>query len=162
MRLSLDFLLILPVLVGHRRIPLKVRNIKLIFYVRFISALKGQNLMSKSKWWVLIIVWKWVPNVKFNFDVCVESRHCLTDTSKSNSTLGTFSGKCPEDFGNTVENKMSKFAQFFLQVPDLSVYREKMLLHVSRPICGRSLRLLAFKADSFVFFSSIWLKHLRN
>ena len=30
-----------------------------------------------------------VPNVKFDFDVSVDSRHCLTDTLKSNSTLGT-------------------------------------------------------------------------
>ena len=30
-----------------------------------------------------------VPNVKFNFDVPVDSRYCLTDTSKSNLMLGT-------------------------------------------------------------------------
>ena len=61
-----------------------------------INALIGQNLTSKSKWWVLIIGCKWEPNVELVFDVCVDSRQCLTDTSKSNSTLGTFSGKCPE------------------------------------------------------------------
>ena len=54
--------------------------------------------MLKSKWWVLIIACKWVPNIEFNFDVCVDSRQCLTDTSKWNLTLGTFSGKCPEGF----------------------------------------------------------------
>ena len=31
-----------------------------------------------------------VPNVEFDFDVLsVDSRHCLTDTVKSNFTLGT-------------------------------------------------------------------------
>ena len=30
-----------------------------------------------------------VANVKFDFDVSVDSRHFLTDTSKSNSTFGT-------------------------------------------------------------------------
>ena len=60
-----------------------------------ISALIGQNLRVKSKWWVLIIACKWAPNVEVDFDVCVDSRHCLTGTSKSHSTLGTFSGKCP-------------------------------------------------------------------
>ena len=61
-----------------------------------ISAMIGQNLMLKSKWWVLIRACKWVPNVKFHFDVCVDCRQCLTDTWKSNSTLGTFSNKCPK------------------------------------------------------------------
>ena len=44
--------------------------------------------MSKSKLWVLIIACKWVPNIEFDFDVCVDSRQCLTDTSKSYSMLG--------------------------------------------------------------------------
>ena len=30
-----------------------------------------------------------VPNVQFIFDVSVDSRNCLTDILKSNSTLGT-------------------------------------------------------------------------
>ena len=30
-----------------------------------------------------------VPNIKFDVDVSVDSRHCLTETSKSSSTLGT-------------------------------------------------------------------------
>ena len=30
-----------------------------------------------------------VPNIKFDFDVSVDSRHCLTDTLMSNLTLGT-------------------------------------------------------------------------
>ena len=30
-----------------------------------------------------------VPNVKFDLEAFVDSRHCLTDTSKSYSTLGT-------------------------------------------------------------------------
>ena len=54
-----------------------------------ISALIGQNLMSKSKWWVLIIACKWVPNVILDFNLCIDRRQCLTDTS--NSVLGTFS-----------------------------------------------------------------------
>ena len=29
------------------------------------------NLMRKSKWWVLIMARKWVPNVKFDFNVCM-------------------------------------------------------------------------------------------
>ena len=61
-----------------------------------VTALICQNLTSKSKWWVLIITCKWVPNVKFDFDVGVDSRHCVTDTSKLKSTLGTFSNMCPE------------------------------------------------------------------
>ena len=55
-----------------------------------ISALIGQNLMSKSKWWVLITVCKSVPDVECDLNVCVDSRQCLTDTSKSKLTLGTF------------------------------------------------------------------------
>ena len=33
--------------------------------------------------------------MEFDFDVCVGSRQYLTNTSKLNSTLGTFNGKCP-------------------------------------------------------------------
>ena len=59
-----------------------------------ISALIGQKIKSKSKWWILIFACKWVPSVEFDFDVCVDSRQCLTDTLKLNSTLGTFSDIC--------------------------------------------------------------------
>ena len=52
-----------------------------------------QNLTLKKKLWVLIIACKWVLKVKFDFDVSVDSRHCLTHTLKSNLTLGTFSDK---------------------------------------------------------------------
>ena len=57
------------------------------------SALIGQILRSKSKWWVHLIAYKWVPIVEFDFKVCVDRRQCLTYTLKLNSTLGTFS--CP-------------------------------------------------------------------
>ena len=59
------------------------------------SALIGQILMSKSKWWVHLIARKWVPIVEFDFNVCVDSRQRLTDTLKLNSTLGTFSDIMP-------------------------------------------------------------------
>ena len=88
--------------------------------------------------------------------MCVDSRLCLTDTSKLNSTLGTFSGKCPEDFGNTVENKMSKFAQFFLQVPALPVYREKNV------VTRFKTDLLSFRSTFGIqsLFVCLLLKHL--
>ena len=35
------------------------------------------------------------PNIEFNFDVSVSNCMLSTDTSKSNWTLGTFSGICP-------------------------------------------------------------------
>ena len=35
------------------------------------------------------------PNIDFDFDVSVSNCMLSTDTSKSNSTLGTFSGICP-------------------------------------------------------------------
>ena len=77
--------------VDHRYISLKVPNSEFV-----LTVLIGQNLTSKSKWWVFIIVCKWVPNVKFNFDVCVDCRQCLTDISASNSTLGSFRDMCPQ------------------------------------------------------------------
>ena len=45
------------------------RRIQLWCKVFIISALIGQNPISKSKWWYLIIACKWVPSVEFNFDV---------------------------------------------------------------------------------------------
>ena len=36
--------------------------------------------------------------MEFDFDVCVDSRQYLTNTSKLNLTLGTFNGKSPEGF----------------------------------------------------------------
>ena len=51
----------------------------------------GQNLAPKSKWYVLNKACKWVPNDKFDFHVCVDSRQFVTHT---NFTLGTFSDTC--------------------------------------------------------------------
>ena len=39
------------------------------------------------------------PNVKFDFDVSVSNCMLSTDTSKSNSTFGTFSGISPGGIG---------------------------------------------------------------
>ena len=35
------------------------------------------------------------PNIELDVDVCVDSIQLLTHTSKSISTVGTFSGMCP-------------------------------------------------------------------
>ena len=69
-------------------------RIQLWFKFFGISELIGQNLTSKSKWWILFIACKWEPSVEFDSNVCVDSRQCLTDTSKLNLTLGTFSDIC--------------------------------------------------------------------
>ena len=81
---------------------LKVLSVEFKFKVRFLNKnTDGSKPSAKSK--CLIIASKWVPNVKFNFHVWkkkknfhvwVDSRQCLTDTSKLNSTLGTFSDIC--------------------------------------------------------------------
>ena len=84
-------LILLIIGIYHWKYP----NIEFNFDVFDLRVLIGQNLMSKSKWWVLIIVYEWVPNVKFDCDVCVDCRQCLTDISKSNLMLGTFSDMCP-------------------------------------------------------------------
>ena len=74
----------------------KYRTSNLYLISGFWHKCTDRSKPNVKKWWVLIIACKWVPNVQFDFDACVDSRHCLTDTSKLNSTLGTFSGKCPE------------------------------------------------------------------
>ena len=66
-----------------------------------------------------------MPNIEFDFDACVDSRNCLTDTSRSNSTLGTLSGKCPEGFFLELERGLNFLAFSRVEVnepePSLSI-----------------------------------------
>ena len=48
------------------------------------------------------------PNVEFDFDVSVSNCMLSTDTSKSNSTLGTFNGICIGGFKNRRQNERQK------------------------------------------------------
>ena len=101
-----------------------------------IGALIGQNLMSKSKWWVLNIACKWTPNVEFDFDLCVHSRQCLTDTSKSNSTLGTFSDVCLWSFLSFLFANSALISAQQLALLGFFAYH-LMLRHERWLVCGR-------------------------
>ena len=96
--------------------------------------------MSKSKRWVLNIACKWTPNVEFDFDLCVHSRQCLTDTSKSNSTLGSFIDVCLWSFLSFLfANSALISAQQLALLGFLSYHL--MLRHERWLVCGHDSNL---------------------